>query len=474
MLTRGLFTALLFVVLMGHLGNASGQQLPVQIDVDEAVFAYDEQHSMVEIYLSFGVDGLPFQQRGDSYIAELPLDVAIVRQTDAELQSNVREPVWSDDSGIAFSVRDTSSLEPGQYFVHQARALLIPGEYEIRITVAGDPGAGRSEVELRRDLVVNDYATGRPALSDATLASDIRPSTDRGNPFYKNGFVIRPNPNRLYGEGLNRLFYYVEAYETEAVAGVDGTYTLYSYVSEANRTQPYENLEQRTERTVRSPDVIVGSLDLSVLPSGSYFLRLALLDDSNTALAETSQKLFVYNPGVERKLTVFLEETFETSEYASMPEDQVSRGLEYAALVANDQERRRIRSLGSLDDRRRFLMDFWKARDPNPSTPLNEYQEAFLQRIEFANERYGTSYQEGWKSDRGRVLIRYGQPNAVEPHLYDRELLPHEIWVYNNIPGEGQATFVFADRTSFGQFELIHSSVAGERSLPGWQDELKR
>jgi hypothetical protein len=62
----------------------------------------------------------------------------------------------------------------------------------------------------------------------------------------------------------------------------------------------------------------------------------------------------------------------------------------------------------------------------------------------------------------------------IEPHLYDRDMIPHEIWQYNNIPGEGRAVFVFADRNSFGRFELIHSSVPGERSLPDWQEELRR
>lgn len=444
------------------------------MDLDQAVFAYDDEHSVAEVYLSFEAAGLPFEQRAGSFLAELPLEIAVVRQSDAELQDSPLSPVWEDNSAIAFAVQDTSILERGQFFVHQFRALLPPGEYELRVKVPADAESGRREMELRRDLEVRDYSTSRPVLSDATLASEIRPSTDRGSPFYKNGFLVRPNPNRLYGESLNALFYYVEAYNLDQIGDAAGSYQWYAFISEANRVQPFADLEQRSLRPVRSPDVIVGSFNLSAVPSGSYFLHLVVLDEANEAVSATARKFFVYNPDVEAAPTVFLEETFETSEYASMPEEQVEQALAHARLISNDQELRRIRALDEIEDRRRFLMDFWKARDPDPSTPQNEYRQEFLRRIEFANDRYSTSYVDGWETDRGRILIRYGQPIAIEPHLYDRDMLPHEIWQYNNIPGEGQAVFVFADRNSFGEFELIHSSVAGERSLPDWSSELRR
>jgi hypothetical protein len=48
------------------------------------------------------------------------------------------------------------------------------------------------------------------------------------------------------------------------------------------------------------------------------------------------------------------------------------------------------------------------------------------------------------------------------------------VWEYNNIPGEGQAVFVFADQGNFGLFELIHSTVTGERRLANWMEELRR
>lgn len=119
-------------------------------------------------------------------------------------------------------------------------------------------------------------------------------------------------------------------------------------------------------------------------------------------------------------------------------------------------------------------MEFWQKRDESPGTPINEFQEEFYRRLQYANDRYSSNRRQGWTTDRGRTILRYGLPSSVEPHIYDREQAPHEIWEYNNIPGEGRAMFVFADLTGFGDFELIHSTVPGERTLPNWRQELMR
>jgi len=119
-------------------------------------------------------------------------------------------------------------------------------------------------------------------------------------------------------------------------------------------------------------------------------------------------------------------------------------------------------------------MQFWTVRDPNPNTPVNEYQDEFYSLIQYANDRYTNSFSEGWQTDRGRTLIRFGAPTAIDPHLFDRGFDPYEIWEYNNIPGEGQAQFIFADLDGFGSFELIHSTVTGERKSTNWLEEIRK
>lgn len=461
------------LLLLGASTTAAQPALPLQVDLDHAAFAYSNEASLLEVYLAFGAESLDYEAGEQGYVAQLPLYLSVLRSTDASLEGTPRDPVWKDSLTMTFALPDTADLAQGQYFVHQVRTTIAPGEYELHVRIPGD--STRQALRLQRDILVSSYDdTDLVRLSDITLATTIEQSDASQGMFYKNGLVVRPNPNQLYGRALNQVYYYAEAYNTEDVAGEGGQYTLLAYVAEANRPQPLPDLQNRTQREARSPDVLVGAFDISNLPSGSYFLRLALLNEDNEAEVEQARKFFVYNPDVEREEPAAMEVSFETSQYASMPEDEVEQSLEHIDLVATERERRRSNNIQDLDEKRRFLMAFWQKRDPNPSTPTNEFREQFYQRLQYANQRYSNSFREGWQADRGRVFIKYGPPAQIDPHLYDRDALPHEIWQYNNIPGEGQASFVFADREGFGDFELLHSTVAGERKAADWRSLVRR
>ena len=464
----GLLTLLLFV-------PASAQDLPIQLDMDAASFAYDDSNSLLEVYLAFEAPTLDFVRDDDLFRAVLPMEVIMRRSTQEGIEGAPDDPVWSDSLNLSFLVPDTTGLVRGQHFLHQVRTAVPPGEYELDVVVLADEAAARSEVRVRRDVVVPSFSYGNlPSVSDITLASSIEPSQDRESPFYKNGLVIRPNANQLFGEGLSRLFYYAEAYNVDGLAGVNNEYTLLCYIAEANVASPLPDLSRRLRREARSPDVVVGSFDVSELPSGSYFLRMVVLNRDNEAIVEQGRKFFVFNPSVAREQPVALEGAFETSPYASMTEADVDREIELIEVISVERERRRARNIRDLDERRRYLMEFWANRDPNPSMQGNTFREEFFQRVQYANDRYTNSFREGWTTDRGRVLLQHGLPSGIDPHLYERDTVPYEVWDYNNIPGEGQVIFVFADRSGFGQFDLIHSTISGGTTLPDWQDELRR
>ena len=449
--------------------------LPIQLDLDHAAFAYDSGEAMVEVYLAFEAVTLPFLAQESGYNATLPVDLSLLRSTDALLPGTPVDPVWEDSLSLSFAVADTAGLGEGQHFLHQVRLTSPPGEYELQVVIPGDAGAGRPEMMLRRDVLISDYlGSSGVSLSDITLASSIEQSQARDDLFYKNGLVIRPNANQLFGSGLNQLFYYAESYGADSVADDNGQYTVFAYIAEANRPQPLENLQRRSARPARTPDVLVGTFDLSSLPSGSYFLRIALLNSENEAVSEQTRKFFVYNPAVAREEPLALETTFETSEYATMPEEEVEKAFNHIRVIATDTERRRLRDIEDLMERRRYLMEFWNKRNPNPGTPTNAFKEDFYQRLQYANDRYTSGRREGWRTDRGNIILRFGLPSAIEPHLYDRGFEPYEIWQYNNIPGEGQAQFIFADLDGFGDFQLLHSTVTGERKTPNWLQEVQK
>lgn len=456
-----------FFILAGQVSAQSG--LPIQVEMDHATFAYDDESSLVELYVSFGINQQEFEPAETGYQAGFPVEVMVFEE------AGESEPAWQYSNLLRFVVPDTSNLSETGFFVHQMRMALKPGNYDLHLTIPEDAAKNRKQLELRQELLVPDFDSSNEAsLSDVVLATDITTSSNHTDPFYKNGLSIRPSVTRLYGKGIENVFYYVEAYNAAQIAGSNGKYALHAFVARSNTSHPISaNLETHFDRDPRSPDVIVGKFDLSELPSGSYTLNVALANEAKKTVTRQSQKFFVYNPGVEEIKSVASEAT-ESSLFTIMTEEQIDEALEHIQIIATDSERKQARGIKDLAEKRRFLTEFWQKRNPSQDSPFNSFREEFNRRIRVADERYRGAFGPGWKTDRGRILVKYGPPVNIEQHLYDQQVKPYEIWQYDNIPGEGQAIFVFADRNGFGQFELLHSTVSGERSLVDWETELRR
>lgn len=457
--------------------TADPPALPLALDVDYATFQYDAESSLVETYLAFEAASLPYARGGEGYEVALPVGVTLRRTSVAGPAQASDAAVFADTVTYRFAVADTAGLVQGQYFVQQLRAAVAPGEYELEIEVLPDAASRRASVALRRDVEVPDFqgdrTAGRAALSDITLASSIGPTEDRDDPFYKNGLIVRPNPNLLFGQGLPTLFYYAEAYGLDAA--LDGEdYTLFAYLSASNFAQPMEGFQQRRERPAQPTDVLAGTFDLRALPGGVYFLHLAVLDANNEAVAETSRSFYVYNPSVAQPVVEQTDDSYLADLYAVMPDDELEANVRHADVLASNRERQRLRGAKTPEAKREALVTFWRARDTVPSTPINEARQAFYDRLRTANDRYSTSFTEGWNTDRGHIALKYGFPVEVTENLYESDTLPHIMWEYSNIPGSGRSFFVFVDRQGFGSFELVHSTVSGEVSMPDWERQLRR
>ena len=90
---------------------------------------------------------------------------------------------------------------------------------------------------------------------------------------------------------------------------------------------------------------------------------------------------------------------------------------EDVAYIISSQEKKEFRELETDAERDRFIQEFWKRRDPDPSTALNEYREEHYARIQYANEHFDNEGRPGWKTERGRVYIIHGPPDSVS-HFY--------------------------------------------------------
>lgn len=94
---------------------------------------------------------------------------------------------------------------------------------------------------------------------------------------------------------------------------------------------------------------------------------------------------------------------------------------------------------------------FWKTLDPSPGTVRNETRESFYQRVMKADEQYTIHKKlKGWASDRGRIYIKYGEPDDISTNTYPLGRYPTIVWTYY----KEDRQFVFADTKGYGQFTL--------------------
>jgi GWxTD domain-containing protein len=135
--------------------------------------------------------------------------------------------------------------------------------------------------------------------------------------------------------------------------------------------------------------------------------------------------------------------------------------------IITPEERAAWKKLSTDEEREQFIEQFWERRNPDPSSPENEYKEEYYRRIAYANEHYASGIP-GWRTDRGRIYIMYGPPDEVESHpsggSYERpeeegggetSTFPWEKWRYRYIDGIGNnVELEFVDPTMSGEYHL--------------------
>lgn len=136
--------------------------------------------------------------------------------------------------------------------------------------------------------------------------------------------------------------------------------------------------------------------------------------------------------------------------------------------IITESEREVFSKLSTLDEKDQFIEQFWLRRDPDLRSALNEYKEEHYRRIAHANEKFGSGIP-GWKTDRGRIYITFGEPAQIEYNAgggtYVRpsyegggrtSTYPFEIWRYRRIAGVGEDVEIeFVDRSWTGEFKLM-------------------
>jgi GWxTD domain-containing protein len=136
--------------------------------------------------------------------------------------------------------------------------------------------------------------------------------------------------------------------------------------------------------------------------------------------------------------------------------------------IISGEERKAFLALPP-SERSRFIEEFWKSRDPDPTTEVNEYKIEHLKRVAEAKHLFTEGGTSGWLTDRGRIYILLGPPEQRDtyPSGYFNYRQPLEVWHY------GFYELYFVDSRMNGNFELVAESARLISEINVAQQELR-
>lgn len=174
---------------------------------------------------------------------------------------------------------------------------------------------------------------------------------------------------------------------------------------------------------------------------------------------------------------------------------------EKARLIMIEEEMEVYKRLPDRESKEEFIREFWRIRDLDTSTAVNENKVEFEKRIEYANRWFGWRNPDkgrlkpeeqkryrGWDTERGRIYIVLGPPDSL---IYDGSALMNdgrrisspegrrfETWAYWRF-----RLYVTFTRGSMGRWhiadpepDLFHFLEAAKLNLiePGSREEAER
>lgn len=128
---------------------------------------------------------------------------------------------------------------------------------------------------------------------------------------------------------------------------------------------------------------------------------------------------------------------------------QYRQWLQMVEYLLTKDELRSFLELEEDYQRDAFIEEFWRTRDPYPSTARNEFKERWQGLAEEALARWGTL-----EDERARILLLNGPPDAIVP-VDCVDLWPAEVWWYERSQNLGTSiALLFYERFSGGRWVL--------------------
>jgi GWxTD domain-containing protein len=378
-------------------------------------------------------------------------EVAVADSTGLELQRQ----------GWARTVPPAVARTQGATVVETFGFAAAPGLYRVRVRAVPEGGTA-----IEQDVEVRAFA-GRPPISDLVLAtgpSRVASDTELLAPgeIRRAGLAMRTTPVPRLSPTDAALTYYAETYPWAGAARAGDLRV--EVLGEGGR-----NIVSTPPRAIQVDPrggIVRGSVDLAGLPEGSFRLRLSVRLGDSALVVEAP---FRMGPLVVAASGTSAPGGSDPFEGAS--EERLDSLYAPLAYLLDQRTEAGVYDRLSVEGKRRFLREFWRRRDPTPEDADNPAMVDFYRQVAYTNQAFRQSRAGsllGWRSDRGRIYLRYGRPDEVlrRPVASPR---PYEVWKYTR---DRPFWYVFFDRNALGDYVLIGTNDRREPGMQNWETYL--
>lgn len=324
---------------------------------------------------------------------------------------------------------------------------------------------------------LNHYQT-IPFFSDIELSTYVD-TVSTGSIFNKQGVAVFPDVNEYFKSEVNKLYSYFEIYNLDT----NKQYYLERNLLDANQSQvELEEFSKIQKIKIQNPKIILDEFLINQLYSGSYLLSYKLYEKQSKSVIASQKISFFRNfPKPTHDFDEIDLTSVKNSFAYNFEYDSLFKAVASLEPIAEATEERVInndlitknhwQNKDNYDDLAKFLFQFWKRRFYNNA---GFEWEKYNEKVEEAEELFGVRGIPGYKSDRGKLFLKYGKPDEFIARDNDNNTYPYEIWFYKKFDVFINRKFLFYDRTLVGKdYVMLHSNVNGYVQNPYWETEIQ-
>lgn len=467
-------------------GGAGGEQKPAPMAAPGPRVVFDllafkqegtnpiADSTRMDLYLAVDYNSLEFLYAIDKYFADYSVTVQIMAKGNLLLDRyaayTVLEPVVDH--------RDRVQYKENRADAQQLSFLLPPGTaYTMRLSVrdhASRTADRSSGFDTSFDFNVRDFAgnerSSTPSMSDLMMYRErIKMSVVPSIGPDVTSLDDRSSTNRP-SSGIFAELYNMPADSTLGIVSeivpIHGGRSddKNSYISrEATTLHIVASNVVRSTASISDhapPSIPVTPLFAPVsfdgLWTGYYTLHTYVLPSAqDTVLTDPTALETRAITSAERPVSVTI------AQGIPIASGDLDQAIEQLGVIATGSEWDSLSRARTSEQKRDAILDFWRKKNGLSVYGLSHAHasramEVFYSRVEYANAHFGTSFQAGWKSDRGHVYIALGPPDLIDSHpqgiaqAYGGLQAPYEAWQYSS----RNLRYTFVDEYMLSDYRL--------------------